>query len=88
MRWAKLEEADKNILSEWTKAVKSRINKLQGTMSTKTKSVFCAPNVVTELSSLHDNYVVVQADRASNNIVFICKAQLFNKTAWYQFYTK
>ena len=80
--WAKLEEADENTLSEWIKAVrslvKSRINKLQGTMSTKTKSVICDPDVVSELSSLHDNYVVVPVDKASNNIVFICKAHYYN----------
>ena len=66
--WAKLEEADENTLSEWIKAVrslvKSRINKLQ-----VPKSVFSAPDVVSELSSLHDNYMVVPADKASNNIV-------------------
>ena len=59
-------------------------------MSTRTKSVFSDPDVVSELSSLHDNYVVVPTDKASNNIVLICKAllQLFIKRAWYQFYTK
>ena len=61
-------------------------------MSTKTKSVFSAPDVVSELSSMHDNYVVVPADKASNNIVFICKAYYYNcltkERAWYQFYTK
>ena len=70
--WAKLEKADENTLSEWIKAVrslvKSQINKLQGTMSTKTKSVFSAPDVVSELLRLLDNHVVVPADKASNNI--------------------
>ena len=47
-------------------------------MSTKTKSVFSVLDVVSELSSLHDNYVVVPADKASNNIVFICKAHYYN----------
>ena len=77
-RWAKLEEADENTLSEWIKAVRSlvesQMNKRQGTMSTKTKSVFSAPDVVSKLSSLYDNYVVVPADKASKHIIFICKA--------------
>ena len=47
-------------------------------MSTKTKSVFSARDVVSELSSLHDNYVVVPADKASTNTVFICKAHYYN----------
>ena len=47
-------------------------------MSIKTESVFSDPDVVSELSSLHNNYVVVPADKASNNIVFICKAHYYN----------
>jgi hypothetical protein len=29
------------------------------------------------LSSLHDKYVIVPADKASNNIVFVCKSYYF-----------
>jgi hypothetical protein len=29
------------------------------------------------LSSLHDKYVIVPADKASNNIVFLCKSYYF-----------
>jgi hypothetical protein len=29
------------------------------------------------LSSLHDRYVIVPADKASNNIVFVCKSYYF-----------
>ncbi|MCU7801424.1 MAG: hypothetical protein KZQ70_15165, partial [gamma proteobacterium symbiont of Lucinoma myriamae] len=81
-RWAKLEEVEENTLSEWVKAVRSlvkaRISRLQKTMSTKTKSVFSDPDVVSELSTIHDSYVVVPADKASNNIVFVCKAHYCN----------
>jgi hypothetical protein len=29
------------------------------------------------VSSLHDKYVIVPADKASNNIVFVCKSYYF-----------
>ena len=38
------------------------------------KSVFKDQEAVKCLSSLHDNYAIVPADKASNNIVFVCKS--------------
>ena len=49
------------------------VQKLQCNMSTRVTNPFKNPDVVDALSSLHDKYVVVPADKASNNIVFICK---------------
>lgn len=40
-------------------------------MSTKTTSVFKDPEVVETLSTMHDNYVVVPADKAINNIILV-----------------
>ena len=42
-------------------------------MSTDNISIFQDPCVVDNLSTLHDKYVVVPADKASNNIIFVCK---------------
>jgi hypothetical protein len=42
-------------------------------MRTIYPSVFKKPEVVNELHRLHDNFVLVQADKGSNNIVFVCK---------------
>ena len=42
-------------------------------MSTKATSIFKRPDVVETLSDIHDKYVVVPADKAPNNIIFICK---------------
>ena len=42
-------------------------------MNTKATSIFKNPDVAETLSSIHDQYVVVPADKAPNNIVFICK---------------
>ena len=45
-------------------------------MSTRSTSIFKDPNVAKHLSLLHDKYkmyVIVFADKAPNNIVFVCK---------------
>jgi hypothetical protein len=43
-------------------------------MSTRSTSVFKDPNVAKHLSLLHGKYVIVSADKAPNNIVFVCKS--------------
>ena len=42
-------------------------------MSTRSTSIFKDPNVAKHLSLLHDTYGIVSADKAPNNIVFVCK---------------
>ena len=42
-------------------------------MSTKGSNVLKNPEVTKTLSTLHNKYVVVPADKASNNIVCVCK---------------
>jgi hypothetical protein len=76
-RWAKSEGVELDTLSEWIisirKLLKSRIHHLSGKMHTIYPSVFKKPKVVNELCRLHDNFVLVLADKASNKIVFVCK---------------
>ena len=43
-------------------------------MNINAKSVFKDPKVARHLSELHDKYVVVPADKAPNNIAFVCKS--------------
>ena len=80
--WAKEEESDVNTLSEWIKSIrkiiKQRIGSLRKHMSTRHVSVFEDPQVSNVLSELHDQFVLVPADKASNNIVFVCKKYYFN----------
>ena len=40
------------------------------------ESVFDDPDVAAELAEIHEKFVVVLADKASNNIVFICKTMV------------
>jgi len=40
-------------------------------MSSKVRSIFNDKDVIDNLTDLHNKYVVVPADKASNNIVFV-----------------
>jgi hypothetical protein len=64
-------------LSEWIKSskklLKPRIHHLSGKMRTIYPSVLKKPEVVNKLRRLHDNFVLVPADKASDNIVLVCK---------------
>lgn len=51
-----------------------KIKQLHAYKSTRTTSLFIDPNIVRQLSFLHDEYVFVPADRAPNNIVCLCKS--------------
>ena len=81
-RWTKSEGEELDTLSEWIKSIrsllKSRIHHLTGKMRTIYPSVFKKPEVVNELHRLHENFVLVPADKASNNIVFVCKSYYYH----------
>ena len=76
-QWAKKEDVELDTLSEWIKSigevVKRRIRRLKHSVNTRSESIFRDPDVVRELSRLHDNFVIVPADKASNNYTFVCK---------------
>ena len=57
--------------------VQGQIHKLKNCVNSRPKSVFKDQEAVKCLSSLHDKYVIVPADKASNNIVFVCKSYYF-----------
>jgi len=74
-QWAKREKEDLDTLSEWVKSVRSLIQIIiSGSMSTRSTSIFKDPNVAKHLSLFHDKYVFVSADKAPNNIVFVCNS--------------
>ena len=81
-QWAKREKEDIDTLPEWVKNVRSlihnRIKKLSGSMSTRSTSIFKDLNVAKHLSLFHDKYVIVSADKAPINIVFVCKSYYIN----------
>ena len=64
-------------LSEWIKSItddlKRRIGRLKHSVNTRHESIYSDPDVVRELSRLHENFFIVTADKASNNYTFVCK---------------
>ena len=76
-RWAKKEDVEVDTLSEWVKSIadvlKRTIRRLKRSFNTRHEFIFCDPKVVRELSRLHENFVIVPADKASNNYIFVCK---------------
>ena len=80
-RWAKKEDVEVDTLSEWVKLVMSLVNRpVSGVSRTKSRwheSVFDDPDVAAVLAEIH-KFVVVPANKASNNIVFVCKTHYIN----------
>ena len=76
-RWTKKQDVEVDTLSEWIKSfadvLKRRIRRLKHSVITRHESIFSDPDVVIELSRLHGNFVIVPADKASNNYTFVCK---------------
>ena len=76
-QWAKKEDVELDTLSEWIKSigkvVKRRIRRLKRSVNTRSKSIFRYPDAVRDLSRLHENFVLVPADKPSNNYTFVCK---------------
>ena len=68
-------------LSDWIRTVRSlvqgRIHVLKTCVNSRPKSVCKDQEAVKCFSSLHDKYVIVPADKASNNIVFVCKSYYY-----------
>ena len=68
-------------LSDWVRTIRSlvqgRIRKLKNCVNSRPNSVFKDQEAVKCLSFLHDKYVIVPADKASNNIVFVCKSYYY-----------
>ena len=68
-------------LSDWVGTIGSLIQgwirKLKNCVNSRTKSVFKDQEAVKCISSLHDKYVIVPVDKASNNIVFVCKSYYY-----------
>jgi len=62
-KWTEREKEEVTSLSEWASAVRSLIQ----IPISKPKD----PDVAETLSTIHDKYVVVPADKAPNNIVLI-----------------
>ena len=77
LQCAKREIVELSVLSSWKEMVKGqieeRISKLKQNFKQPTGKVLQNVDVKACLSDLHNKYVFVPADKASNNIIIICK---------------
>ena len=76
-QWAKKEDIELDTLSEWIKSISELVIRkiwwLKHFVNTRSESIFRDPDVVHELSGLHENVVIVPTDKESNNYTFVCK---------------
>src|SRR5580698_7797791 len=79
-RWASKENVDRAVLNEWSGSllnlVRNRVKKLKKLKRfrySSKKSILNKPEIKNYLQKLHDHYVFVPTDKASNNIAIICK---------------
>ncbi len=82
--WAKREEAKRFVLDDWVSCVKDvimkRICKYKYHKNTST-SIFEDDTVKEYLHSVHERFVLAPADKASNNVIVICKKFYFEVLA-------
>ena len=78
--WIKREkdqEPEVESLSDWLRTIWSlvwnRVENLKKFVSKRHKSVFNDNEALECFTSLHKKYFIIPADKASNNIVFVCK---------------
>ena len=75
--WSKREGHHVSALEEWSETVKliisNRIQNLQHRNFGPCQKILEDPHIKTYLTELQSKYVLVPADKAGNNIIFVCK---------------
>ena len=89
-KWHKKEHIDIKVLNEWKSSVIKQINKkIKKLKKHKYQykyqykdhdmiDILKDTHIKQELNNIHDKYVIVNADKASNNIIIICKNIIWN----------
>ena len=76
-RWAKREQDNLKYLSKWKEKLKEfvtdRISGLKGKFKRPNQKILNDPELKDCLSKLHQDLVLVPADKAVNNLIVICK---------------
>ena len=79
IKWARREKVDTRVLNEWegtvTSIVKTRIERIRHKQSYRQyrKQVLRDKAHLKYLSELHEEYILVPADKAGNNVLVVCK---------------
>ena len=76
-QWSKREQVDLKYLSEWKDQIKElvveRISSLKEKIRSPKQKILNDPDVKDTLRRLHDDFVLVPADKAANNVIVVCK---------------
>ena len=76
-QWSKREQVDLKYLSEWKDQIKGliveRISNLKEKIRSPKQKILNDPDVKGTLRRLHDDFVLVPADKAANNVLVVCK---------------
>ena len=75
-KWAKKEGVDGSALSEWVKAIRQLVKCrvfVYVILCLQDLNLCLKIRIAAKLADIHDQFVVVPADKASNNVVFVCK---------------
>ena len=76
-QWSKQEQVDLKYLSEWKDQIKElvveRISSLKEKIQSPKQKILNDPEVKDTLRRLHDDLVLVPADKAANNVIIVCK---------------
>ena len=76
-QWSKREQIDLKYLSEWKDQIKKIvvecISSLKEKIRTPKQKTLNDSDVKDALNRLHDDFVLVPADKATNNVIVVCK---------------
>ena len=76
-QWSKREQVDLKYLSEWKDQIKNlvveRISSLKEKIRSPRQKILSDPDVKDTLRRLRDDFVLVPADKAANNVIAVCK---------------
>ena len=76
-QWSKREQVDFKYLSEWKDQIKELVVECISSLKEKIRSpkqkILNDPDVKDTLRRLHDDFVLVPADKAANNVIVVCK---------------
>ena len=76
-QWSKREQVDLKYLSEWKDQIKElvveRISSLKEKIQSPKQKILNDPDVKDTMRRLHDDFVLVPADKAANNVIVVCK---------------
>ena len=76
-QWSEREQVDLKYLSEWKDQIKElvveRISSLKEKIRSPKQKILNDPDMKDTLRRLHDDFVLVPADKAANNVIVVCK---------------